>query len=96
MITADTSRMFDRELAIGLIFRQTPAARPRRQGLEAHQPLVSVQAAFDTLSLCHKHHMEFHEDQATWEGKHGPQSDHVERTQAILKMSPYERAIYGE
>jgi hypothetical protein len=46
--------------------------------------------------LCHDLHLEFHKGQETWEIHHGPQSEHVERTQAILKMSDYERAIYGE
>jgi hypothetical protein len=35
---------------IHLVLRQTPAARPRPQGLQAHQRFDPVQAAFDTLS----------------------------------------------
>jgi hypothetical protein len=44
--------MFDgttRQLAISLVLRQTPAPRPRPQGLQAHQPFDPVQTAFDTL-----------------------------------------------
>jgi len=42
-------RRYHRQLAIGLVLRQTPAARPRPQGLQAHQPFDPVQTAFDAV-----------------------------------------------
>lgn len=45
--------------------------------------------------LCHQHHLEFHQGQQTWESRYGPQAEHVERTQAILRMSDYELAHLG-
>jgi hypothetical protein len=46
--TADREgRLHARYLAIAFVLRQTPAPWMRPQGLQAHQPLVSMQPAFD-------------------------------------------------
>jgi len=48
------------------------------------------------IPLCKHHHDEFHRiGKKPWELKYGEQMDHLDRARVILKMSRYERALFG-
>lgn len=57
-------------------------------GLKASHMLV--------IPLCHAHHREFHTlGRKTWEERYGTQQEMIDWVRAILKMSKYERSMFG-